>query len=206
MVGSRSALVAVPVLAAAMALSGCLSGGAADVITETATVTAPASTVSSNGSPSTARTSDPAPPTSGSSAPSTAVPGEQVSYDEIARRVYFVYRSADEIGTAPSLPKTREAWDRFSDAATQLAGLVVLDFSEAGGSGMRALIAEFAEAAVVFANYQSKWIDDRAYCEGQGDKSAQQECMRRISDPNDWRKSFEDLFTAGGAVLDAIPD
>ena len=191
-----------------LGLLGCASGGGSTVVTETATVTASASPGIGDTSAVAPQTSDPQPESSVSSSdtPSQASQGEQISYDEIAERVYLVFRGADEIGTAPTLPQTREAWDRFKDASMKLIDLLIMDFSEAGGNEMRVLIAEVGETSVAFANYHSQVIDDRAYCEASGNKAAQQACMRRISDPNDWSRSFRELFDAGSKVMDAIPD
>lgn len=88
----------------------------------------------------------------------------------------------------------------------QFFDLLIMDFSNAGGNEVRGLVAEFAEASVTFGNYHSQVIDDRAYCEASGNKAAQQSCMRRLSDPNDWGQSFQELFDAGSKVLDAMPE
>ena len=191
-------------LATTLGLVGC-SGSGSVTVTTTATVTASPSEVSGGDQSVAPQSTSASPAPSETSASSEAWPGEKASYGEIKRRWASVFRAADDLATAPTLPQTREAWDHFYDAAMQFADLVVMDFSDAGGSEVRSRVAEFAEATVVFANYHSQLIDDRAYCETQGDKAAQQACMRRLSDPNDWGKSFQDLIDAGRKVADLLP-
>jgi hypothetical protein len=194
MIYGKSLAVAAAALAGLLGLSGCAGGSSAVVVTETATVTA---------SPT---MSTPEPPDPSNSAqPTDAAGGEKASYGEIRGRLNMVLFATNELFKAPTLPQAREKWDDLEAASKEFIDLIVMDFAAAGGGEMRTLVAEFAEALVVFVNSESKIIDDRAYCENAGSNAAQKDCLRSLSDPAASERAFEKMTASARSIADALP-